>query len=288
VLIADPDPIYAATVANTAHEALGEGCAVYTTHCTTTALRQVDDTHPDLVVLDVTLPPDGFQACLQIRRRTSAGILVVSARDAPTDKARALNLGADDYVTKPFDTLELLARLRALRRRARAGPGAPTPAEKIALSGLRIDCVLRQVRVDGRVVRLTKTEYRLLELLARHAGTVLPHELLLGRIWGSGYVGDTHCLKVFVRRLRRKLGDDAKRPRFIGMAWGVGYEALCLPPAPAPPTLTSSTAERRLWSTPWRSGPVQRRSSPLRWRQSRSKASRAGSAHTPSFRHVDL
>lgn len=185
------------------------------------ALARFEDDPPDLVVLDVAMPPpDGFEVCRRLREASDVPILMLSVRDGTLDKVRALDLGADDYLTKPFDHLELLARLRALSRRARK------PLERIpdfACADLTIDFALQEVRVGGEVVRLSSTEYRLLEELARHAGAALPHRMLLERVWGPHAVNDPQYLKVFVGRLRQKLGDAAEHPRFIQTVWGIGY-----------------------------------------------------------------
>ncbi len=189
------------------------------------AIERFAEERPDLVVLDVSMPPpDGFEVCRRIREISGVPILMLTVRDSTLDKVRALDLGADDYLTKPFDHLELLARLRAHLRRASKSPSTPEPC--IAVGDLSLDHTTHQVRVRGEVIRLTSTEYRLLEELVRHAGTVLPHRHLLEQVWGSGYLGDAHYLKVFVRRLRRKLGDDAERPRYIQTEWGIGYRFL--------------------------------------------------------------
>ncbi|MDP9487848.1 MAG: response regulator transcription factor [Actinomycetota bacterium] len=194
------------------------------------ALRRFEEEHPDLAVLDVSIPPpDGLEVCRRIREASRVPILMLTARDSTLDKVRALDLGADDYLTKPFDHLELLARLRALVRRSSeplAPPPpqeAPQPGPRFVAGDLSLDYSTHEVRVRGEVVRLTSTEYRLLEELVRHAGIVLPHRVLLERVWGPKYVGDAHYLKVFVRRLRRKLGDDPERPRYIHTEWGIGY-----------------------------------------------------------------
>ena len=189
------------------------------------AVRRFGKERPDLVVLDVSMPPpDGFEVCRLVREVSQVPILMLTARDSTLDKVRAFDLGADDYLTKPFDHLELLARLRALLRRASSSPTRFDPDANIG--DLSLDYATNEVRVRGEVVRLTSTEYRLLEELVRHAGTVLPHRHLLEQVWGPRYVGDAHYLKVFVRRLRRKLGDDAERPRYIRTEWGVGYRFL--------------------------------------------------------------
>jgi two-component system, OmpR family, KDP operon response regulator KdpE len=186
------------------------------------ALRRFEAESPDLVVLDVSIPPpDGFEVCRRIRESSQVPILMLTVRDATVDKVRALDLGADDYLTKPFDHLELVARLRALVRRA--SPAAPTAGQTFTAGDLSLDFATHEVRVGGVVVPLTSTEYRLLETLVRHAGTTLPHQLLLEQVWGPEYVGDAQYLKVFIRRLRQKLGDDAEQPRYIQTQWGVGY-----------------------------------------------------------------
>ena len=189
------------------------------------AIKRFGEERPDLVVLDVSMPPpDGFEVCRRIREISQVPILMLTVRDGTLDKVRALDLGADDYLTKPFDHLELLARLRALLRRASRPPVTPGPCTVVG--DLSLNYATHEVWVRGEMVRLTSTECRLLEELVRHAGTVLPHRHLLEQVWGPGYVGDTHYLKVFVRRLRRKLGDDSGRPRYIQTEWGIGYRFL--------------------------------------------------------------
>ena len=186
------------------------------------ALRRFAEDSPDLVILDVGMPPpNGFEVCQRIRQSSQVPILMLTARDATLDKVRALDLGADDYLTKPFDHLELQARLRALIRRAAKPADEPEP--DFASGDLTVDFTTHEVRMRDEVVPLTSTEYRLLEELVRHAGTVLPHQLLLERVWGPEYVNDIHYIKVFIRRLRQKLGDDADQPQYIQTVWGVGY-----------------------------------------------------------------
>ena len=196
------------------------------------ALRLFTRERPDLVVLDVEMPgPDGFAVCRRIRAVSQAPIMMLTVRASTSDKVRALDLGADDYLTKPFDHFELLARLRALARRGAAmgggtseGAMSPPDAASLTVGSLSLNGVTHEVRVrGGDTVRLTTTEYRLLEELARHAGRPLPYRYLLERVWGPQYVGEVHYLRVFVRRLRRKLGDDPARPRYIQTEWGSGY-----------------------------------------------------------------
>ncbi|MDQ3855769.1 MAG: response regulator transcription factor [Chloroflexota bacterium] len=221
LLVAEDDPDVAEVVAFGARMTW-PGCRVMIAKSGEEALRLFQEEPADLVVLDVSMPaPDGFEVCKAIRSRSQVPILMLTVRDSTLDKVRALDLGADDYLTKPFDHLELLARLRALVRRRNAET-APKSAGFEA-DGLSVDFSTHEVRLRGEVVRLTSTEYRLLEALARHPGTVLPHSFLMDQVWGPDYVGDPQALKVFVRRLRHKLGDDPDRPRYIQTEWGTGY-----------------------------------------------------------------
>ncbi len=186
------------------------------------ALQAFADDPPDLVVLDVSMPPpDGFEVCRRIREASQVPILMLTVHDTTLDKVRALDLGADDYLTKPFDHLELLARLRALVRRSSHGPGPHGPV--FTAGDFSLDFNSHEVRVRGEVVPLTSTEYRLLEELVRHAGMVLTHRVLLEHVWGPEYTRDTHYLKVFIRRLRQKLGDDGEQQGYIQTEWGTGY-----------------------------------------------------------------
>ena len=204
------------------------GCQVTIAADGNEALAAFHEDSPDLVVLDIMIPPpDGFEVCRHIREVSQVPILMLTARDATLDKIRALNMGADDYLTKPFDHLKLLARLRALvRRSSAAGPSGPAAEDHdgvdFALGDLSVHYHKREVYLKGQPVALTSTEYRLLEELVRNAGRVIPHTVLLERVWGP-LVREDHYLKVFVRRLRRKLGDDADQPRYIHTEWGLGY-----------------------------------------------------------------
>ncbi len=221
LLIAEDDPDMAHVVAFAARMTW-PGCRVTIAANGREALAAFAEEQPDLVVLDVAMPPpDGFEVCRRIRETSRVPILMLTARDGTLDKVRALDLGADDYLTKPFEPLELLARLRALlrRRRGMADPADPT----LAVGDVWLDTTTREARVRGEPVRLTTAEFRLLEALVRQAGVVVPGTVLLRQLWGEGYAGEADSLKVFVRRLRQKLGDDAARPRYIQTEWGVGY-----------------------------------------------------------------
>ena len=178
---------------------------------------------PDLIVLDVMLPGvDGFEVCRRIRERSSCPIIMLTAKGAEEDKVRGLRLGADDYVTKPFSAQELLARVEAVLRRARPPEGGERePA--LEIGDLRIDRRRKQVTVDGREVRLSPTEYRLLLCLAANAGVVLGRDELLTQVWGKAYAGEDEVLRVTLWRLRQKLVDDPAAPRYIVTRPGLGY-----------------------------------------------------------------
>jgi two-component system, OmpR family, KDP operon response regulator KdpE len=175
----------------------------------------------DLVFLDLGLPDlDGTEVIRRIRSFSDVPIIVLSVRDRQADKVDALDAGADDYVTKPFGVEEVLARLRAAVRRSHAAE--PGPAV-LRFDDLEVDLGRRLVTVAGRAVHLTKTEYALLEALVTDPGKLLTHQWLLRRVWGIGYGEESHYLRVYVRALRRKLGDDASAPRLILTEPGVGY-----------------------------------------------------------------
>ena len=233
LLVADDDPGLATLVVFAARLTWPD-CRVITAADGAQALRCFVDERPDLVVLDVEMPaPDGFEVCRRIRETSRVPVLILTVRASTLDKVRALDLGADDYLTKPFDHLELLARLRALVRRAGCAgePAAATAGDVLTAGDLVLNATTHEVWLRGAKVRLTATEYRLLEELVRHAGRVLPHRYLLQRVWGPEYIGEDHYLKVFVRRLRQKLGDNPDQPRYIQTEWGNGYRFV----APASP-----------------------------------------------------
>jgi len=186
-------------------------------------LRQAATRAPDLVVLDLGLPDmDGLEVTRRLREWSPVPVVVLSARGREEDKIKALDAGADDYVTKPFAVGELLARMRvALRRAARtAGEAADTA---VTVGDLRIDRLRRQVFVGGTEVRLTPIEYRLLSALAQYPGRVLTHEQLLRQVWGPGYTQQHHYLRVYMAQLRHKLERDPSHPRHLLTEPGVGY-----------------------------------------------------------------
>jgi two-component system, OmpR family, KDP operon response regulator KdpE len=194
---------------------------------------------PDLVVLDLNLPAlDGLEVCRQLRGWSSVPILVLSVREDEPDKVAALDLGADDYLTKPFGIDELMARVRALLRRAGA-QGAPRPV-RFHTDDLEIDLDAHRVTGAGIEVHLTKTEWALLTELCQHPGKLLTHRWLLERVWGPGYAGDVDVLRVFISQLRKKLEQDPARPRLIATDPGIGYRWLLRPADEAERRLTSN------------------------------------------------
>jgi two-component system KDP operon response regulator KdpE len=183
-----------------------------------TALDAVREDAPDLMVLDLGLPDvSGVQVLRQLREWSKLPVVVLSARDASGDKVEALDLGADDYVTKPFGAEELLARIRAAARRA----GSELPV--LATETLRIDVAARRVTRDGHVVRLTPTEWGLLEALVRAPGRLVGQQELLHEVWGPQYHRETNYLRVHIGNLRKKLEDDPSRPRHLLTEPGLGY-----------------------------------------------------------------
>jgi two-component system, OmpR family, KDP operon response regulator KdpE len=180
-------------------------------------LLQLLDAHePDIVLLDLMLPAsDGFDLCQRVRERSNVGILVISARRSETDKVRALNLGADDYLTKPFGVEELLARINATLRRSRPAPDLGVEHATIEVGDVRIDLAASAVTKAGQLVHLTPTEFALLRELATNPGVLLTHATLLRRVWGPGYETQTEYTRVYVARLRAKLEDDGGRALII-------------------------------------------------------------------------
>lgn len=186
----------------------------------------LEQEHPDLVLLDVGLPDiDGYEVLRQIRAFSDVPVVMLTARDDTLDLVKGLELGADDYVTKPFNHLELLARVKAVLRRL----DMPAPADRVPSfrSGeLEMDFARQELRMGGKRVELTPTEYKLLYHFIRNAGYVLTHGTLLAKVWGREYVDEVDYLRVYVRRLRDKLGDDSEEPRYIRTERGLGYRFL--------------------------------------------------------------
>jgi DNA-binding response OmpR family regulator len=187
------------------------------------ALAVIERERPDLVLLDIGLPDlDGYHVLKEIRAFSDVPVVMLTARDERMDKVKGLEIGADDYVTKPFDHLELLARIKAVLRRAQM-PVPVSRAPSFRAGDLEVDFAAQEARLRGERLDLTPTEYKLLFHLVRNAGHVLPHGTLLAKVWGREYVDEVDYVRVYIRRLREKLGDDPERPRFIRTERGLGY-----------------------------------------------------------------
>ena len=199
-----------------------EGYRVLRTSNGETAINIFDEITPDLVLLDIMMPGmDGYTVCQRIREFSQVPIIMVTAKGDDEEKVQGLDAGADDYITKPFSSQELAARLRAVLRRTRLLDQSIGPA--LCSGELVVDFARHRVSLGNRELALTATEYRLLSYLARNAGRVVTHDQLLERVWGEGYVGETHLLQVNMTRLRQKLGDSARNPRYILTRPGIGY-----------------------------------------------------------------
>lgn len=221
VLIVDdePDVVKVLRMSFQAQEPTWEALAAYDGE---EALAVFDKEQPDLVLLDIMMPEmSGFDVLKELRRFSDVPVIMLTAKEDEIDKVTGLNLGADDYITKPFGHLELLARVKAVLRRAQ---GMPLTHELPFTSGdIHIDFERRQVSVEGQPVSLTGTEYRLLYHLVRNAGQVLTHETLLARVWGREYTDEIDYLKVYISRLRNKLEKDPHGPQHVLTEYGVGY-----------------------------------------------------------------
>ena len=187
-------------------------------------LDLIEKESPDIVILDVGLPDiDGFEVCRRIRLFSDVPVIMLTVKDQEFDKVKGLELGSDDYITKPFSHVELLARVKAVLRRSTM-PQLEEEEEPLTVGKVRIDYSSHEVRVDGSEVKLTPTEYSLLHFLARNAGRVIPHRVLLEKVWGADYVDSTDYLKVYIQRLRVKLRDDPQDCKLIISERGVGYK----------------------------------------------------------------
>jgi len=218
ILIVDDEPNILATLAPLLR---ARGYDTQTAMTGRAAVDAVDRDKPDLVVLDLGLPDtDGVEVCRTIREDSNVPIVVLTARGAEGDKVRALDSGADDYITKPFSTEEFVARIRAALRRSEA---PPPPSEPIVRGNLVIDRERYRVVRDGEEVRLTPKEFELLTFLAQHPGRVLTHRTILKAIWGTGAIDQPEHLRVLVGSLRKKIEPNPSSPRFILTEPWVGY-----------------------------------------------------------------
>ncbi len=202
-----------------------EGIEVVTASDGGEAMRDFEAERPDLVVLDLMLPTlNGWDVCRRIRATSQVPILMLTARDAEVDRVVGLEMGADDYVTKPFSLRELVARVRALLRRAGTATDGPRPETAVLeAGGIRLDQERHEVSVRGAQVSLPLKEFELLEILMENRNRVLPRQTLIDRVWGYDYVGDTKTLDVHVKRLRARVEQDRHDPRLIVTVRGVGY-----------------------------------------------------------------
>ena len=201
-----------------------EGFSVVTAATGTEALRKFEQGGIDLVLLDLMIPEiSGTEVCRQIRAKSRVPIIMLTAKDSEVDKVVGLEIGADDYVTKPYSSRELVARIRAVLRR-NSGEGIENEPGVMTVSGIRMDIDRHQVSVNGIPVSLPLKEFELLEFLMRNAGRVLTRIQLIDRVWGSDYVGDTKTLDVHIKRIRAKIETDPANPKIIQTVRGLGYK----------------------------------------------------------------
>lgn len=223
ILTADDDPQLLRLITRTLQL---EGYEVVSASDGQQALALIESTVPDAILLDVMMPKmDGFTVCQRVREFSLVPIIIVTARGQDQDKIRGLDLGADDYLTKPFSVDELLARVRAVLRRAQFSlQSSPQAAQStMAIGKITLDFAQHLATREGQEVILTPTEYRIFAYLAQNAGRVVTQDLLLEHVWGAEYVGESHMLQVNMNRLRRKLEADPTHPRFILTKVGIGY-----------------------------------------------------------------
>ena len=219
ILVVDDEP---ETLKYVGANLRARGYDVLTVEDGRTALRASSESTVDLIVLDIMMPGmDGFEVCRAIRQHSSVPVLMLSARGRERDIVHALDLGADDYLTKPFGVEELLARVRAILRRM--VQTSIKPGASLRIGDLAIDSAAQRVMVRDHEIQLTSTEYELLIHLAANAGRVLTHRALLQAVWGPEYGDETEYLWAYIRRLRRKIELDASNPRYILTQPGVGY-----------------------------------------------------------------
>jgi two-component system KDP operon response regulator KdpE len=225
VLVVDDEP---ETVKYVGANLRARGYDVLTAEDGRTALKEFSEAVVDLIILDIMMPgPDGFEVCQAVRQQSAVPIIMLSARGQERDIVRALDLGADDYLTKPFGVAEMLARVRAALRRTTQTGVSPRPP--LVMEDLDIDFTARQVTLGGHEVQLTPTEYNLLTHLVINAGRVITHRALLQAVWGPEYGDETEYLWAYIRRLRRKIEPDPSDPRYILTHPGVGYSFVAPP-----------------------------------------------------------
>lgn len=228
IVTADDDPQLLRLIARNLEF---EGYEVITASDGALALEQIERSAPDLVLLDVMMPKmDGFTVTSRVREFSAVPIMIITARGQDREKVKGLDLGADDYLTKPFSVEELLARVRAVLRRTQALTN-DTSQGQTTVANLVIDYAQHLVTLSGKELSLTPTEYRLLAYLARNVGRVLTQDLLLEHVWGADYLGESHMLQVNINRLRRKIEGDPAHPHYLKTKVGIGY--MLVEPTPA-------------------------------------------------------
>jgi len=219
ILIVDDDPKVVRLVSNIL-EAVGYRVIFATDG--QTALETVSLENPDLILLDIMLPQlDGFEVCREIRTFSSLPVIMLTSKAQEADKIKGFDLGADDYLTKPFSAKELMARIKAVLKRC--GSHREKEPQHHSYGDLKIDPARRKVSLKNQEVKLTPTEFKLLQYLANQADKVVQHEELLSEIWGSEYRNDIDYLRTYIKNLRHKIGDDSTNPRYIKTISGVGY-----------------------------------------------------------------
>ena len=220
ILVIDDDPRLVKLVD---YSLTQEGYEVYKAYDGQEGLRQMYSHQPDLVILDIMMPKmDGWQVCRRIREMSNVPIIMLTAKGGEEDIARGLDYGADDYLTKPFRVKELLARVRAVLRRAALPPPTEEPVT-YSDEYLTVNLAERRVVVQGEPVKLTPTEFRLLALLVKNAGRVLTFQQILEHVWGWEYQDDVDYVRIYVWHLRQKIEEDPSQPRYILTEYGVGY-----------------------------------------------------------------
>jgi two-component system response regulator RegX3 len=220
ILLVEDEPSIAEPLA----EAIGrEGFETKVAGTVAESLELAAQLEPDLVLLDVMLPDgSGFDVCRELRQRSQVPIIMLTARGEEADRVVGLELGADDYVVKPFSAREVVSRIRAVLRRTESSPGRQE-AGPIEIGELRLDPAKREVTKDGQVLELSRKEFELLQLLMQNAGSVVTREQAFEDVWDTNWFGSTKTLDVHVSGLRRKLGDDSSEPRFLHTVRGVGF-----------------------------------------------------------------
>ncbi len=222
ILVVDDDPPSVKMISFLLRE---EGYEVVSADNGESALELIDREAPDLVILDVMMPHlDGFEVCRRIRQKQDVPVIFLSAKGETVDKVAGLELGADDYLAKPFEPAELLARVKAVTRRAAAVAGEESQT-LLTVADLTVDPLTNQaIFADGSTVELTPIEFRLLHCLMRNAGRILSHDLLMSTVWGYNYEGYSNQIAVYIRRLRMKIEADPNQPKRLVTVRGLGYK----------------------------------------------------------------